>query len=137
MGVIRTGFSVGAEMSLSTTATSAELHEDKDTDPNSEDVRAVCELGWLHGEINTMASSPTSITWWLCADSGGDIPLTDKVTETIVVGETTATDGGVATVLDLPYHITKNHTLGSLWVFAETDTGTCKMISRLYWTKSG
>jgi hypothetical protein len=91
-----------------------------------------CWLSVLHGEIDTIAASAASITWYIAADSGGDVPVTAEVTTTIVTGKTTATDGGVTEAVDWDYVRSTNGTAGSLWVFAKTDAGTCNLTARIY-----
>lgn len=83
-----------------------------------------------HLEIDTIASSAASITWYLAADSSGDIPITPEVTDTIVTGKTTATDGGVARTVGVAF---KPSTAGTVYVVAKTDTGTCNATARVWY----
>jgi len=91
-----------------------------------------CMLSFLHGKIDTIASSAATITWALAYDSGGDDLLTDRVAETIGIGMTTATDGGVNTVLDRPHKTSAGGTAGSLWILVACDTGTCNLTPELH-----
>lgn len=126
---------MSAEIATALTSTYAVLTLDDDTtaDASAEVVPDVCWLSWVSGEIDTIASSAATITWYLAADSDGDIPLTAAVTETILVGKTTATDGGVSTKLDTVHVRFSSGTAGKLYLVAKTDTGTCKLKARLMW----
>lgn len=129
------GHSAGAQTALSTSYTAIEIKDVTGTDARADQVPNQCMLGWLHGEIDTIAASAASITWFVALDSGGDIPLTEELTETIKTGETTATDGAVVSIIERPYSLFGNGTQGSLWVFAKTDTGTCNITPRLTWSR--
>lgn len=130
------GMSCGPATALSSSYTGIVLEETKGTDIRSLDVPSGCKLSWLGGIIDTIAASATTITWYVALDSAGDEPITDAVTETILTGKTTATDGGVATVLDLVYIEPDTVTAsGRLYVFAKTNTGTCNLLPRLFWSR--
>lgn len=86
-----------------------------------------CWLDHLQGVVDTIASSAANITWKITEDAGGDYPFAGEVTETIVTGETTATDGGITTLLRREYRVSSSGTSGSLTVWAKTDTGTCNL----------
>jgi hypothetical protein len=102
-------------------------------DARATNIPESCLLSWLHGELDTIAGGATTVTWYLAADAGGDVPLTDVVTETIVVGITTATDGGIATAIDLDYYRATSGTAGSIYLFAKTNAGTVNLKPRLTW----
>jgi hypothetical protein len=128
---LRSNYSAEASTALSSTYTVLTL--DGDSEGGASPIPDRCVLSWLHGEIDTIASSAASIQWYVALDSNGDIPITDAVTETILVGNTTATDGGVSTLLDMSYHLVSSSTPGKLYVLAKTDTGTCNITVRLHW----
>lgn len=91
-------------------------------------------LGGLFAKIDTIASSAASVTWYLAADSAGDHAITSAVTSTIVTGKTTATDGGYAEAVDIPFAFPSWSTgAGALYLVAKTDTGTCNITPGLTW----
>jgi len=93
-----------------------------------------CTLDSLQGIIDTISvgPAPTKITWYITEDLAGDYPITDEIEETIVVGQTTATDGGIRTTFDaFEYSRSTDGVQGSLYVWAKTDAGTCNLNVRL------
>lgn len=96
-----------------------------------------CVLDLIDCQITDIASGATSVTWRLCRDSAGDHAITDSKTGTIIVGKTTATDGGFAFSIDTAYHrALANGTAGQLYVVAATDAGTCNATFRLTFRRS-
>lgn len=134
---IRRGLSCSeATMSLTTSYAVAAVLGSAAVDSRAKAVPDECLLSWMHGTIVSIASSATTVTWFLAADEAGDIPLTDAKTTTIVVGRTTPTKGGIAVALDLEYVRSSAGVAGvagSLYVIAKTNTGTCTLTPRLYW----
>jgi hypothetical protein len=104
-------------------------------DASAQPLPSACYLAWLHGEIDTIASSAAEITWYIALDSAGDRPITSEATVTIVAGATDATDGGVSTTIGLDY-LAPAGAAGTLYVFAKCDTGTCSLTPRLHWRRS-
>lgn len=92
-----------------------------------------CLLSMLTGEIDAIASSAATISWYLALDAAGDNAITNVVASTIVVGLGTATDGGFAVALDFEYTRPTTASQGSLYLVAKTNTGTCNLTPRLYW----
>lgn len=90
-------------------------------------------LGVLCLEVDTIASSAAQLTYYVSRDSGGDVPITPEVTDSIRTGKTTATSGSVARDLDTPYKRNTTHTTtaGRLYVWAKTNTGTCNITASL------
>lgn len=134
MGHVHRGLSAEASTALSTSFTVMTLDDDTTDEESAEVVPDECHLGTQFGEINTIASSAKTVTWYLAADSSGDVPITPEVTETIRTGDTTSTDGGIATKVDMPHRKMESGTAGKLYLVAKTNTGTCNMIPRLSWT---
>lgn len=134
------GHSVGAQTALTTAYSGGGAIEVKGvtgTDSRAQAIPNDCELGWLHGEIDTIAGGATTITWFISADAAGDIPITSEVTETILTGQTTATDGGIVTLIEKAWSLPSVGTQGSLWVWAKTDAGTANLTPRLFWERAG
>jgi hypothetical protein len=95
-----------------------------------------CYLELAHLQLDTIAGGATTITWYVAADAGGDVPLTKEVTTTIVTGKTTATDGGAVEVLGIQY-VRFDEGLGdTIYVVAKTNTGTANAIARVTWNRS-
>ena len=90
-----------------------------------------CWLSLLHGQLDTLAGC-ASITWYIAADSGGDVALTDVLATPIVIGKTTATDGAVVEGLDIEYSRSSAGSAGKVWVIAKTDAGTINLTPRIY-----
>lgn len=82
------------------------------------------ELGGLWIFVNTI-SSATEITWKITRDSAGDEALTPEYTETLVTGQTTATDGSIANALQLPLPSMGSVDLKTIYLWVKTDAGTC------------
>jgi len=90
-----------------------------------------CWLSLLHGQIDTLVTAAT-ITWYLAADSGGDVPLSDEVATPILLGKTTNTDGAVIEEIATEYTRTTEGTAGKIWVIAKTNAGTVKLTPRIF-----
>ena len=127
----RRGLSSGAATALTTTYAAIAVSKGG-ADTRDASVPDSCWLSLLHGQIITIATGATTITWYLAADSGGDVALTDELSTPILVGKTTATDGSVAELLDIEYFRSSEGTAGSIWVIAKTDVGTCTLTPRIY-----
>lgn len=128
------GLSTSAAASLTVTKTCFEVTGTTATDDLSEDVPPSGYLSRLQLKGNTLAGGASTITWVVTEDAAGDIPLTDEVTETLVVGNTTATDVGANSVFgDAGYLLTDDGTRGSLYVCAKLDAGTLTGYFYLYW----
>ena len=129
------GFTSSAAKAALTNAYSAvELTGAATLDAQSSVLPDSAYLSVLMGEIDTIASSAASVTWYLALDAAGDRPLTNAVTETITVGATTATKGGVQTIVDLHWRATAS---GAVYLVAKTNTGTCNLTPRLFWSRNG
>lgn len=91
------------------------------------------DLGPLVLEVTAIASSATTLTWYVSRDLAGDVPVTLEVTETIRTGKTTATAGSVARDMDSPYKRNATHTpaAGRLYLWAKTNVGTCSITGSL------
>ena len=87
-------------------------------------------VDWLHGDIDTI-SGATDVIWYMAYDADGDDPFTDEVTKAIVIGNTTATDGGVSTNFGQPWHLPAIGTAGSVWGCVASDAGTLNITLRL------
>ena len=129
----RNGFGVGALTALDTDypAAGIAVGEVTATDDESEAIPNICDLAYLHGQLDTIVTAAT-LTWFVAFDEDGDIALTDEVTETIKTGEDDATNGAIATILNLPHRLSGIGTLGTLYIFAKVDAGTCNLTPRLF-----
>ena len=128
----RDGFASAAVAALTVAYSAIEVKDTTTDDAAAKAVPSRAFLDHLHGQITLIAAGATTITWFIAEDSGGDVPITDEVTETILVGQTTATDGAIKTLLQALYHRSDEGTEDSLWVFAKTDAGTCSLQPRLH-----
>lgn len=81
--------------------------------------------------VLTSVVTAASISWYLAEDAAGDIPLTPRVTTTIVAGKTTSGSGGVARTLDISRPRSSAGTIGRLYVIAKTDAGTATAVAHL------
>jgi len=91
------------------------------------------KLSWLQGQLDTIAGGATQVIWYLTLDAAGNIPVTNEVTETILVGVGDATTGGIATRIGLSYIASPAFTPGKLYVVAKTDAGTANIVIRATW----
>lgn len=132
----RRGFGTAAAAALSTSYAVFTVTANASSDALSAAIPDDCLLGWLAVEIDTIASSAASITWYLSLDAAGDNPITDAKTTTIVTGKTTATDGGIAVALDLDYRRPTTGTTGTLYWVAKTNTGTCNAKPRIWFREA-
>jgi hypothetical protein len=71
-----------------------------------------CNLGLLVVAVDTIASSAATLTIKVTSDAAGDWPITGEIVRTILVGNTTSTDGSVS--IDFA---------GAPWVCAVTPSG--------------
>lgn len=99
--------------------------------------------GVLIISVDTIASSAAQLTVKLTSDTAGDIAVTGEMTRSIVIGQTTNTDGTIA--IDLagyPFVALPTPTGasgaaatagadGTLHVWAKTNTGTCNGVAIL------
>lgn len=130
MPTARYAHATSAATALSTTAAILTLGE-LATD-GAEAVPDECLLGLLELQITSIAESAAVITWRLCRDAEGDHAMTLATESAIIVGATTATDGGCAASISVPYHRANQiGTAGRLYVVAVTDAGTCTATARL------
>lgn len=129
---VRRGISAEASTALSTSYTVLTLDGDTSGDAAAKPVPDQCLLAYVIAVLDT-TSSATAITWYLAADSGGDVPLTREVTSDILAGKTTATDGSVVMLLDVDYVRTSAGTAGALYLVAKTTAGTANCTPRLIW----
>lgn len=131
-GPSRQGLSATASTSLSTAYARAGITRTSAVDAASKDVPEVSTLELLDVELDTIVSA-TSLTWYLSRDSGGDIPITQEVTSTIVSQGATGTDGGVASKLQVLYVQGGADTVGNVYFNGKLDAGTANGIGRLSW----
>lgn len=76
-------------------------------------------------------SGATEVTWFVTADSAGDIPITPERTSTIVTGKTTAAKGSVSHTVDVEWKRDPDITAsGCLYVVASLDAGTASAVGR-------
>lgn len=121
--MVRQSLSEGAATALSTSYTVIAVPQV----PNK------IQLGAIFGKIDTVASSAAAITYYLSADAAGDHAVSAESTVTIVTGKTTATDGGFAEAIDVPWSAPSWGTAGTLYVVAKTNTGTCNLTPGITW----
>lgn len=131
------GHSVAASGALTNAYAAFEVKAVSGTDAHSDPVPNHVYLSWLHGQLDTIAGGATTVTWFLSLDAAGDIALTEELTETILVGQTTATDGSVVSLLEKAWSLPGAGTQGSLWLYAKLDVGTANLIPRLFWQREG
>jgi hypothetical protein len=110
-------------------------------------VPAKARLGILVVAVDTIAASAATLTVKVTSDAAGDWPITGEMVRTILVGNTTATDGSV--VIDFagaPWECAVTPTGGAgaavsagagglLYVWAKTNTGTCNGVAVLTGSK--
>lgn len=133
----RRGFAVGASTGLTNSYSApVALGANTGVDSRASAIPDDCLLGWLAVEIDTIADSAASITWFLALDAAGDNPITDAKTTTIVVGKTTGTDGGFGVALDLDYYRPSTAAQGALYWIAKTNTGTANAKPRLWFREA-
>jgi hypothetical protein len=106
-----------------------------------------CRLGLLVIPVDTIASSATVLTVKITSDAAGDCPITGEIVRTILVGNTTATDGSVSIdFAGAPWTppITPSGGAGAavtagvsgrLYVWVKTNTGTANAIAFLTSTR--
>ena len=102
-----------------------------------------CRLGLLVIPVDTIAASAASLTVKITADVAGDCPVTGEMVRTILVGNTTATDGSVSIdFAGAPWQVpitpsggagaaATGGVSGRLYVWAKTNTGTCNAVAVL------
>lgn len=143
---INRGFAFGggaAGTSISTSFAVTAVTRDSTNSPSSAEVPRAGMLTYLDVSLNTMASSPTKITFKLTRDAGGDHVIINSnlaaATQTIEAGETTATDGGVTFSINTDYIFDAAADVSqvddTLYVWLKTDTGTAKAKVRLGFRK--
>lgn len=131
----RRGFAAATAAGLTTSYSVFTLGAVSGADARSEAVPDDCLLGWLAVELDTV-STAVSVTWFLALDAGGDQPITDAKTTTIVVAATTSGDGGFAVALDLDYYRPSTATGGTLYWVAKTNAGTANAKPRLWFREA-
>jgi hypothetical protein len=128
------GLSAEASKALSTSYATFTLDADTTADSSAARVPTHCTLGMLVLTLDTIAGGATTLTYFLSVDSSGDVPITNETTTDITTGKTTATDGGVAGLINAPYrHFSAGTAEGKLYVHVKTDAGTANCIARLTW----
>jgi hypothetical protein len=94
-----------------------------------------CQLVWLLIKVSAIAGGATSVVYQLYEDSDFDIALTQELTTLIEVGKTTATEGTVQALIDLPYAPTDGGTSQTLYLRMRSDVGTFTAHALLYWVR--
>lgn len=84
----------------------------------------------LEGTL-TSISTAASVLWFLAKDSGGDKPITDITTVSIVDHDADAA-GGVSSIINTGW-VRDTDSGNDLFVCASTDAGTATMVTRLFW----
>tara|TARA_R100001086_G_scaffold166169_1_gene90002 strand:- start:452 stop:892 length:441 start_codon:yes stop_codon:yes gene_type:complete len=115
--------------------------QDATNSPSSSDLPNAAVLTYLDVSLSSMSGSPTSITFKLTRDAGGDHVIINSnltaATQTIEAGETTATDGGVTFGINTDYVFDRasdvSQVAGTLYVWLKTNTGTANAKVRLGW----
>jgi len=87
-----------------------------------------CFLGYLHGDLDTIAGGATSVTVYLAADAAGDFALSDANATTIVLGLGAATNGGVNVAIAIDYKTATKAAAGTIYAVAKTNAGTCNAV---------
>lgn len=97
---------------------------------------------WDHVEIHVsaIAGGATSLTWALYYDAAGDYRATDDVTDTLNVGNTTATKGSVVAAIGAykkqPKAGSYQTALGKLYLIAKVNAGTVTIDHvKMHWTR--
>lgn len=97
---------------------------------------------WDHVEIHlsAIAGGATTLTWALYWDAAGDYRATDDVTDTINVGNTTATKGSVfgsiQAYVKQPKAGNYQTALGRLYLIAKVNAGTVTIDhARVHWIR--
>ena len=94
-----------------------------------------CFLQLAHLELSSIVTA-TTVTWHLCADAAGDIPLTHSRTTSIVTGITTTTDGAVTEIAGISYVRFIDGVGDSIYLAAKLNAGTASAIARVTWDLS-
>lgn len=99
-------------------------------------------LSHVELELDTIAGGATKITWNLAWDANGDHPLHPEIEQDITTGKTTATDGGVAALVDIDFEAPDDASAwtdaekggwdGRIFVVAATNVGTCNAKARVF-----
>lgn len=140
------GFAFGGGstgVAIGTSFVAVPVTRDATNSPSSGEVPRAGQLTYLDVSLNTMASSPTTITFKMTRDAGGDHILLNSnlpgATQTIEAGATTATDGGVTFSINMDYIFDASADVAqvndTLYVWLKTDTGTAKAKVRLGYRK--
>lgn len=113
----------GASTALSTTpAIIGLVHVPADS--SSTGFPAVAHLGKFCVRLTSIAGGATEITWYLSADSAGDVPITPSHTATITTGQT-AGKGGICVLLDAASAIPDDYyTEDTVYCVLDLDAGT-------------
>lgn len=128
------GFSMGAATALSTSYASIAITGIRATDARSNDVPDECFLSWLHAKLSS-TSGVTTITWYLCADSAGDVPLTDEIASTLIDQGTGSNVGGFARALEMSFSKTGLFTAGTIYFRAKSNANTPTITPYLFWER--
>jgi len=134
----RVGFSYNHQADITATAQIFACTADSTNASESANFPYNCNVQSVVVSIDTIASSAATINMYLARDAAGDIPLTpgqtSGATQTIQVGATTATDGGVVFLVDADVNFHTNHSVAdTIYVVLKTDTGTCTANTRVNW----
>lgn len=113
-----------------------DLKENTSLEPKSKAIPDFCQIRKLEVEITTIASSPTTVTWYLAKDSAGNFGITPATASTIVLGLGDATKGSFNALIDCERALTANDVVGHIYLVAKTDAGTLTISKAiLSWTR--
>lgn len=94
-------------------------------------VPSQCHISSVMLHLDTI-SGASQVTWYLAADSDGDVALTPEQIDAILTGKTTATDGSVAALVDISWKYNGSlGTSGRLYLVAKLNSGTANGVARI------
>jgi len=133
----RPGFSYANAVSLTAVYSIIPVTVDVANSPLSSAVPGYCSLEDVTFSLSAIAGGPATMTFYLARDAAGDYPITPEGNSVIVLGDTTATLGGAAIIIDRK-HLNPQEAgvdvAGSLYVVAKLAAGTATANVYLNWT---
>jgi len=93
---------------------------------------ADCLISHVDLEMDTL-STATEVTWYLCRDAEGDVPISNEVTSAIIDQGSGSALGGFGAAINVAYAIDTDAgtTAGELYVRAKVDAATPNAIARI------
>ncbi len=122
--------SIATKTALSTSYTSLDIGVAGPTGPGPAGFPDRCFVSHVSLELDTIVTAAT-VSWYLCEDSAGDIPLTNVVTTNIVDEGSGSAEGGFGALVGMAYERSAQGTKGSLYLRAKLNAGTANAIGKL------